>query len=60
MKTKLEIRTYYDMVDEITISFLTDATQKQVDSHKFEVQWHVAKYGLQNRGFVVIELNESN
>ena len=56
----LELRTFYDIVDEKNVSFYTDASQKLVTGLEFNAQWCIVKQILIDWGYQVVELPNPN
>ena len=59
-KTKLEIRHYYDSIEEEHYYFYSDAKQDLIDGLSFNGFWHDVKHILQNWGYVIVEIDLNN
>ena len=59
-KNKLEIRYFYDSIDEEGHYFYSNAKQSSVDSFEFAGFWHDVKRLLQQFGYTVIDIDLEN
>lgn len=51
----LESRTYYDCINETTVEFLSNATQKFITGLEFNGEWYVVREILRDFGYTVVE-----
>ena len=51
----IESRTYYDCINDITIEFYSDATQKLITGLEFNGEWNVVREMLRDFGYTVID-----
>lgn len=51
----LESRTYYDSINDVTIEFLSNATQKFITGLEFNGEWYVVREILRDFGYTVVE-----
>ena len=51
----IESRTYYDCINETTVEFLSNATQKFITSLEFNGEWYVVREILRDFGYTVVE-----
>lgn len=53
-------RTYYDVINDVTINFHSDAPQSTIDALEFNGEWYVVREILRDNGYTVIEIGNIN
>ena len=56
----IESRTYYDCINDTTIEFHSNASQKLITGLEFNGEWHVVREMLFNFGYTVLENYSKN
>lgn len=51
----IESRTYYDWINETTIKFQSNASQKLITGLDFNGEWYVVREILRDFGYTVLE-----
>ena len=51
----IESRTYYDCINDVTIEFHSNASQKFITGLEFNGEWYVVRAILRDFGYTVLE-----
>jgi len=51
----IESRTYYDSINETTVEFHSNASQKFITGLEFNGEWYVVREILRDFGYIVVE-----